>query len=108
MRKMLTVYEADAGTCVINGIGIDNGVGDGCFGVLYDDNPTDQMLQKKALKRIWIDLRNNYPVVVHGYDCDKKGEEMMGQKILSAKDFPGAQALKIMPANGDIVFIKYF
>jgi hypothetical protein len=108
MKKLLTTYVADAGTCVINGIGIENGVGDGCFGVYYDDKPTQNMLEKRTIPKIWIDLRNEYPVIIHGYDCDVNGKEMYGQMSLADTDFPGAKGLKIMVSDGNIIFVKWF
>lgn len=103
----LATYGADVGTCVINGIGFNNGLGDGSYGVFYSPEKTTR-LEKKIIQDVWIDLRNGYPVVIHGYDCDHKGEERFGQTILNKSNFPGAEALQIAIDEGDIIFVKYF
>ena len=51
--KLLTTYEADAGACVINGIGIDNGFGDGEFGVYYSNKLPKGF---EVVKNLWIGL----------------------------------------------------
>ena len=103
----LATYSADVGTCVINGIGINNGLGDGTYGVFYAKEKT-RALEKNILQDVWIDLRNNYPVIIHGYDCDHKGDERFGQTVLNKANFPGAEALQIAVDDGDIIFVKYF
>ena len=37
MKKRIASYECDAGSCVINGIGFNNGWGDGGFDIYYTD-----------------------------------------------------------------------
>lgn len=106
--KRIASYEADAGTFVVNGVGINNGIGDGGFDVFYAEHKEDIPKSAKEVKDLWIDLRNGYPVVIHTYDCNKKGDEYMPNKELTAKHFPNAQALKIFVRSGDIYFVKYF
>lgn len=104
-KKLVAEYGCDCGTCVINGIGFNNGIGDGGYAVYYVE---EKPASAEFIKDVWIDLRNNYPVVIHGYDCDKKDEERFGQKVLTKADFPGSEALQIATDDGDIYLVKYF
>lgn len=106
--KRICSYVADAGTFVVNGIGIDNGIGDGGFDVYYAEHKKDIPKGAKKVKDLWIDLRNGYPIIIHTYDCNKKGSEYEPNKELTAKHFPNAEALKIFVRMGDIYFVKYF
>lgn len=103
--KLLTTYEADAGTCVINGIGIDNGFGDGKFGVYYSNKLPKGF---EIVKDLWIDLRDGYGVTIHGYDCNKKGNEVVPNKLIPNSEFGDAQALQVAVKYGKICFVKYF
>ena len=103
--KRITTYEADAGTCVINGIGIDNGFGDGEFGVYY----VDRLPQgAKLIDNVWIDLRNGYDVVIHSYDCNKKGDEYEPNKVIPRKEFGDAKALQVAYRCGTMFLVKWF
>lgn len=102
----LCEYIADAGSCVINGINIENGFGDGEFNVYYssDGVPEGALL----VPGVYIDLRNEYDVIVNGYDCDVCGKEDFGRYRFTKDDFPGADALQVAVLGGDIIFVKYF
>lgn len=104
MRR-LTTYVADTGTCVINGIGIDNDYGDGEFGVYFSSRPPKGF---NLVMGLWIDLRNGYGVTIHGYDCNVKGDEFVPNKPIPNSDFGDAQALKVAVKDGKICFVKYF
>lgn len=103
--RLISTYSADAGTCVINGVGIDNGIGDGEFGVYYADKLPKGF---KIVSNVWIDLRNDYGVTVHGYDCNCKGNEFIPNMTIPKSEFGDAEALKIAVKNGNICFVKYF
>lgn len=105
MIKRLVSYEADAGTCVINGIGFNNGTGDGGFDVFYADRLPRGA---KLIKDVWIDLRNDYPLIVHTYDCNRKGEEFSPNITIDRKQFGNTQALQVAIDNGTIYLVKYF
>lgn len=104
-------YGADAGTCVINGIGFNNGVGDGGYGVYYEEELPNGA---KFVEDIWIDLRNGYDIVIHGYDCNKKGEEYEPNLVIKAEQFTkyfnDAKALHVAvnKKTGNIYLVKYF
>ena len=56
MKKLMT-YAADKGSCVINGVCIDNGVGDGEFDVFFVDDVKKVNRPVKIIDGIWFDLR---------------------------------------------------
>jgi len=65
MRNTLMTYIADKGSCVINGIGFSNGIGDGHFKVyVFDSKP------ENTEELAWIDLRDNNRFGIWDYDCD--------------------------------------
>lgn len=109
MRKLLCGYGADAGSFVINGIGISNGIGDGEYNVFYTSK-----LPKgaKLVEELWIDLRNEYPIVLHTHDCNVCGEEMYPNKVIKPNEFRKyfgkAQALQVAYDYGTIYLVKYF
>lgn len=105
MKKRIASYGADAGSLVINGIGFNNGFGDGGFDVYYTDT-----LPKGAtlVENVWIDLRNGYDVVIHGYDCNEKGKEYMPNKVIPRKMFENAEAVRVAFKNGTMFLVKYF
>ena len=105
MRKRLVSYEADAGTCVINGIGFNNGIGDGGYDVYYVDSLPRGA---KLIQDVWIDLRNDYPLIIHTYDCNRKDEEISANITIDRKQFGKAQALQIAIDSGTIYLVKYF
>ena len=103
--KKLFEYGADAGTCVINGIGFSNGVGDGGYNVYYCETMPKGV---KLFEDIWVDLRNGYGLTIHGHDCNKKGEEYEPNKSFTKEDL-NAKGLQIGKDNsGNIYLIKYF
>ena len=102
----LCQYFADAGSCVINGINIGNGFGDGEFSVYYSSDGVPE--GASLVPGVFIDLRNGYGVVVNEYDCDECGMEDYSRYIFSKDDFPGADALQVAVLDGDIIFVKYF
>lgn len=105
MKKRIASYEADAGTLVINGIGFNNGWGDGGFDVYYvDELPKGA----KLIDDVWIDLRNNYGVTIHTYDCNTKGEEYAPNITIPRSKFVGADALRVAYKNGTMFLVKYF
>ena len=106
-KKLLTDYEADAGSCTINGIGINNSVGDGNFDVFYTAEPNDS-LKEHIIDELWIDLRLGYGVNIHTYDCAKKDDPMFPVKHFEKEMFDGAEALQIAVDKGDIYLVKYF
>ena len=107
--KKIFEYGADAGSFVINGFGITNHYGDGVFGVYYVEK-----LPKYAelVKDLWIDLRNGYPITLHGYDCNKNGEEFYPNKRIIKNNFKkyfcDAQALQLAVDIGNIYLVKWF
>jgi len=103
--KYITTYSADAGTCVINGVGIENDIGDGEFGVYYADKLPKGF---KVVPNVWIDLRNGYGVTVHGYDCNHKWDEFIPNMTIPKSEFGNAEALKIAVKTGKVCFVKYF
>lgn len=103
--KLLATYKADAGTCVINGIGVDNGFGDGEFEVYFSNRLPKGF---KLVNDLWIDLRNGYGVTIHGYDCNEKGNEFVPNRIIPNFEFGDALALKVAVKYGKICFVKYF
>lgn len=105
MKKRIASYEADAGTCVINGIGFNNGWGDGGFDVYYTDTLPKSA---KLIKDVWIDLRNGYPIVIHTYDCNEKDNEFSPNIIIPRSKFGSAEALQVAIDNGTIYLVKYF
>lgn len=106
MKKLLCGYMADAGTCVINGIGFSNGLGDGYFKVYYTDKLPRGI--KEMPNATWIDLRNDYPITIHGYDCNERNKEIEPNYTFTKKDFKGADALCVVANGGDIYLVKYF
>lgn len=106
MKKLLCAYGADAGSVVINGISFNNGLGDGFFKVYYSDKLPKGV--KVMPDYVWIDLRNNYPITIHGYDCNENGEEIYPNYTFTKKDFKGADALCVVRYGGDIYLVKYF
>ena len=105
MKKLLCRYSADAGTFVVNGIGINNGIGDGSFGVYFTNKVPDGA---NLIKDLWIDLRNGYDIVIHTYDCNKRGNEYEPNIIIPREKFGKAQALQVAVDMGTIYFVKYF
>lgn len=105
MIKRLVSYDADAGTCVINGIGFHNGTGDGGFDVYYVDKLP---IGAKLISDVWIDLRNGYDITIHTYDCNKKGEEFSPNIVIDRKKFGNAKALQVARDMGTIYLVKYF
>lgn len=105
MKKRIASYECDAGSCVINGIGFNNGWGDGGFDIYYTDT-----LPKSArlVDGVWIDLRNNYPVVIHSYDCNTKGEEYTPNITIPRDKFGDANAVRVAVDNGTVYLVKWF
>lgn len=104
--KFMTEYSADAGSCVINGIGFENRVGDGEYGVYYVKEPTEMF---EPIDMVWIDLRNGYGVDIHTYDCAKKGDKKYPIKHFDKEFFEGADALVVYAdGSGNIFLVKYF
>ena len=96
--KQLMEYSADKGSCVINGIGFNNGFGDGTFEVFYSET-----LPKgyKIVDGVWIDLRD-YNIIIWEYDCNDRDVKMFSGKEL------GCQAIRVAVNCGDICLVKYF
>lgn len=105
MKTRIASYGADAGSLVINGIGFNNGFGDGGFDVYY----VDRLPQgAKLIDNVWIDLRNGYDVVIHSYDCNKKGNEYEPNKVIPRKMFGDAKALQVAYRCGTMFLVKWF
>lgn len=99
-KKYLCSYSADKGSCVINGLCVENRFGDGTFDVFFADKLPDGFDEVNA---IWFDLRDDN-VKIWKYDCDKK----LGVKTFTKKSL-GCDAIKIANSSGgDICLVKYF
>lgn len=106
-KQLLTSYMADVGTCVINGIGINNHIGDGRYDVYYTDEPTED-IKSKIIKDVWIDLRNGFGVTIHSYDCAQKNDPDFPTRYFAEEMFGDSSALQIAVDDGDIYLVRYF
>ena len=95
--KILKTYTADVGSCVINGVFISNGVGDGTYDVIvYDQKPQD------IEEIVWLDLREQEKIGIWDYDCDSS---TVSWYIKS--DFYNADAIGVgVDDNGNICICK--
>ena len=76
-----------------------------CFDVYY----VDRLPQgAKLIDNVWIDLRNGYDVVIHSYDCNKKGDEYEPNKVIPRKMFGDAKALQVAYRCGTMFLVKWF
>ena len=91
-------YIADKGSCIINGVGFNNGYGDGKFRVFYSDTLPDGF---KMFEDVWFDLREDC-LEIWEYDCDKSKT-----MVFSSGDL-GCDAVRFAYKNGDICIVKYF
>lgn len=101
-------YGADKGSCIINGVGINNGVGDGSFDVYYvenEDEIKDKRIQGKieVFDNIWFDLREDV-IKIWTYDCNE-GKEFTQ---ITRYDLNCMAVTFGRDINGNIYFIKYF
>lgn len=106
--KLLTTYACDKGTCVLNGIGFDNGVGDGMYAVHYAEELPEGY---KKVEGVFIDLRDTN-LDIYRYDCDLE----TARKITvcsDKKDEPKlvkipAEAVEVAFRDGNMCLVKYF
>lgn len=97
MRQLMS-YSADGGSCVINGVGFQNGFGDGTFEVFYSETIPKGY---KIIEDVWFDLRR-VRLVIWEWDCSDKDT-----KVFSGKEL-GCQAVRVAVNCGDICLVKWF
>ena len=99
----LMSYEADKGSCVINGVAISNGIGDGCYDIWFSDIVPENY---RLIEDIWFDLRECNLKIWH-YDCNggKDYDEFTKEMLMcEAVQF----AVGVGEESGNICIVKYF
>lgn len=102
MKKLMS-YAADKGSCVVNGICIDNGVGDGEFDVFFVDDVKEANRPVKIIDGIWFDLRFK-DIRIWTYDCNRGGD----YKTFTENDLDCKAVLFGVDEFGCVFLIKYF
>jgi len=97
MRKLMDYY-ADKGSLVINGVGFNNGFGDGSFEVFYSETLPRGY---EIVNNVWFDLRD-VRLIIWEYDCSDKDT-----KVFSGTEL-GCKAVRVATNCGDICLVKYF
>lgn len=104
MRKIGT-YCCDAGSLVINGIGISNGIGDGDYDIYYFESESEALKHnyKNTSLDLWIDLRTT-SIQLWTYDCDRDCH-----KIYLDSYILNADAVTIWKdEDGNFALVRYF
>ena len=98
-KKFLCTYAADKGSLVVNGVCIDNGVGDGEFNVYYAESLPDGF---SPLGEFWFDLRDaDIDIWAHDCNCGTDVHTFTAEDLADAVIFSKDE-------NGNFCLIKYF
>lgn len=98
-RKVLMSYMADKGTCVVNGIGFSNGIGDGSYDVIVCDERPEEVGELA-----WVDFRDKDEIGIWAYDCDPSSINWF-----TSADFYHAEGIGLgMGDDGNLYIWKMF